>query len=138
MSIRTVIDSCVLRVALEGEGEANRKAIETLNDTNRKFMAVDFVALEVIPKPIFNKIQDQALFYKLFFDEAPIHVEVTSDVTNLALQLASEHNIGPMDSLIVSSAIIGGADELITMEKPTKPMYKVKEVKIISLYTQKS
>lgn len=133
MSIRTVIDSCVLRAALEGVGEANRKALEALDDTNREFMAVDFVALEVIPKPIFNKVQDQACFYQSFFDEAPIRVEVTSDVTNLALRLASEHNIGPMDSLIVSSAIIGGADELITMEKPTKPMFNVKALKVTSL-----
>ncbi len=135
MSIRTVIDSCVLRVALEGKGEENRKALEALDDINRVFMAIDFVALELIPKPIFNKFKEQACFYKSFFDDAPIHVEVTSDVTSLALRLASEHNIGPMDSLIVSSAIIGGADELITMEKPTKPMHKVKELKVTSLYT---
>lgn len=138
MSIRTVVDSCVLRTAFQGEGEANRKALDVLDDTNREFMAVDFVALEVIPKPIFNKFQEQADFYKSFFDDAPIHVEITSDVTKLALQLASKHDIGPMDSLIVSSAIIGNADELITMEKPTKPMYKVKEVKVISLYTPDS
>jgi predicted nucleic acid-binding protein len=138
MSIKTVIDSCVLRTAFEGKGEANRKAIEALDDTNREFMAVDFVALELIPKPFFYKFQDQADFYKSFFDGAPIHVKVTKDVTSLALRLASEHDIHPMDSLIVSSAIIGGADELITMEKQTKPMHKVKEVKIISLHTSKS
>ena len=138
MSIKTVIDSCVLRAALEGEGEENRKALEALDDPNREFMAVDFVALETIPTPVFNKYTDQASFYQSFFDNAPIHVNVTSDITKLALRLASEHNIGPMDSLIVSSAIIGGADELITMEKSTKPMHKVKEVKVISLYTPSS
>ena len=138
MTIRTVIDTCVLRTAFEGEGEENRKALEALDDANREFMAVDFVALELIPKPIFNKFKDQACFYKSFFDYAPIRVEVTSAITNLALRLASEHDIGPMDSLIVSSAIIGRADELITMEKPTMPMHKVKEVKVISLYTPKS
>jgi predicted nucleic acid-binding protein len=138
MAIRTVIDSCVLRNALEGKGEVHRKALEVLDDSNREFMAVDFVALELIPKPIFQKFQDQAVFYQSFFDNAPLHIEVTSDITKLALKLASEHDIGPMDSLIVSSAIISGADEFITTEKPTKPMHKVKEIKITSLYTPSS
>jgi predicted nucleic acid-binding protein len=138
MSIKTVVDSCVLRTAFEGTGEANRKAIEALDDPNREFMAVDFVALETIPKPIINNYKAQAFFYQSFFNNAPLRVEVTSYITKLAIKLASEHDIEPMDSLIVSSAIIGGADELITMEKPTKPMHKVKEIKITSLYTPSS
>ena len=125
MSIKTVVDSCVLRTALEGVGEANKKALEVLDDTAREFMAVDFVALETIPKPLFQKYQDQAFFYQSFFDNAPLRVEVTSDITKLALRLASEHDIGPMDSLIVSSAIIRGADELSTVEKPTLPMHRL-------------
>ena len=134
MSIRTVIDSCVLRVAFDGvEGESNKKALEVLDDTNREFIAVDFVALETIPVPTFNKKYDQVLLFQSFFDDAPFRAEVSSDTTTLAIRLASEHGIGPIDALIVSSAIIGGADELITMEKPTKPMFKVKEVKITSL-----
>ncbi|MCX5824351.1 MAG: type II toxin-antitoxin system VapC family toxin [Deltaproteobacteria bacterium] len=134
MSIRTVIDSCVLRAAFEGEeGEANKKALAVLDDTNREFIAVDFVALETIPIPTFNKRYDQVLLFQSFFDDAPLRAEVSSDITTLAIRLASEHGIGPIDALIASSAIIGGADELITMEKPTKPLFKVKAVKVISL-----
>lgn len=134
MSIRTVIDSCVLIAAFGGvEGEENNKALATLDDTNREFIAVDFVALETIPAPTFNKRYDQVHLFQSFFDDAPLRVEVSADVTALAIRLASEHGIGPIDALIVSSAIIGGADELITMEKPTKPMFKVKTVKITSL-----
>jgi predicted nucleic acid-binding protein len=134
MSIRTVIDSCVLLSAFEGvEGEDNNKALAVLDDTNREFIAVDFIALELIPKPTFNKREEQSLFFKSFFDDAPLHAEVSSGITTLAIQLASEHDIAPMDALIVSSAIIGGADELITMEKPTKPMFRVKAVKVTSL-----
>lgn len=138
MSILTAIDSCVLRNAVQGVGEDNRKALEVLDDENREFIACDFVALELIPKPTFHKIQDQVSFYQTFFDNAKLRVVVSQAVTDLALRLASEHDITPLDSLIVSSAIIGGADEFITSEKPTKPMYKVKEVKVVSLYTPKS
>lgn len=134
MPILTVIDSCVLRAAFEGvEGEANKKALAVLDDTNREFIAVAFVALETIPKPTFTKREKQAILFQAFFDEAPLHAEVSSKITTLAIQLASEYDITPMDALIVSSAIIGSADELITMEKRTKPMFRVKAVKITSL-----
>jgi len=134
MPILTVIDSCVLRAAFErGEGEDNNNPRAVRDDTNRECIAVDFVALETIPKPTFTKREEQALLFQAFFDEAPLHAEVSSKITTLAIQLASEYDITPIDALIVSSAIIGGADELITMEKRTKPMFKVKAVKITSL-----
>jgi len=137
MPIRTVIDSCVLRTAFEGiEGEDNKKALAVLDDTDREFIAVDFVALETIPKPTFNRRQEQVLIFSTFFNEAPIHAEVSTVVTNLAIELGSVYDLDPMDALIVSSAIISGADELITMEKPTKPMFRVKSIKIISLYSR--
>ena len=134
MPVRTVIDSCVLRSAFEGEeGEINKRALAVLDDTDREFIAVDFVALETIPKPTFNKRQEQALIFRTFFEEAPLHAEVSTAVTNLAMKLGCDYDIDPMDALIVSSAIVSGADELITMEKPTKPMFRVKSVKVISL-----
>lgn len=134
MPIRTVLDSCVLRTAFEGEeGDINKRALSVLDDTDREFIAVDFIALETIPKPTFYNRQDQVLIFSTFFTEAPHRAEVSTKVTKLAIELASEYDIQPMDALIVSSAIISGADELITMEKPTKPMFKVKAVKVISL-----
>jgi len=88
MPVRTVIDSCVLRTAFEGEeGEINKRALAVLDDTDREFIAVDFVALETIPKPTFNKRQEQALIFRTFFEEAPLHAEVSTEVTNLAIKL---------------------------------------------------
>ena len=138
MSILTFIDSCVLINAVQGVGEANRKALEILDDEDRKFIVSDFVLLEVIPKPTFNKIQDQVSFYQSFFNDVSTSIEISTAITTLAIQLSSEYDVAPMDSLIVSSAIVGGADELITMEKPTNPMHRVKEIKVISLYTPSS
>ena len=138
MSILTFIDSCVLINAVQGVGEANRKALEILDNEYRKFIVSDFVLLEVIPKPTFNKIQDQVSFYQSFFNDVSTSIEISTAITTLAIQLSSEYDVAPMDSLIVSSAIVGGADELITMEKPTNPMHRVKEIKVISLYTPSS
>ncbi|MBU0482832.1 MAG: type II toxin-antitoxin system VapC family toxin [Proteobacteria bacterium] len=137
MSIRTVIDSCVLIAAFQGEeGDANKKALAVLDDTNREFIAVDFVELETIPKPSFTKREEQVQLFQAFFDEAPIHAEVSSEITTHAIKLASLYDIGPMDALIVSSAVICKADEIITLEKPTMPMFSAKEIKITSLHSK--
>lgn len=134
--IRTVIDSDVLRYAFQGfEGEENLKALEVLDDQNREFVAVDFVSLELIPKPTFNRREDEVQLYQSFFSLAPVRAEVSSSTTSLAMRLAATHDINPMDALIVSSAIISNADEFITFEKPTKPMFRVKEIKVTSLRT---
>jgi hypothetical protein len=38
-----------------------------------------------------------------------------------------------MDACHIAAAIVGLADEFYTFEKPTKPMFRTKEVKVISL-----
>jgi hypothetical protein len=39
-----------------------------------------------------------------------------------------------MDALHIAAAIEAKADELVTTEKSTKPMHRVTEVKVVSLY----
>lgn len=54
-------------------------------------------------------------------------------ITQDAYQLACTYGIAAMDALHVAAALQIKADELITTEKPTKPMHRVKEIQIISL-----
>jgi len=58
------------------------------------------------------------------------------------LQLLNEDEIeqelaarrgGWMDALHVAAALQIQADELITTEKPTKPMHRVREIQIVSI-----
>jgi hypothetical protein len=39
-----------------------------------------------------------------------------------------------MDALHIAAAISVGAEEFITTEKPTKPMYRVTDIKVVSLF----
>jgi predicted nucleic acid-binding protein len=41
-----------------------------------------------------------------------------------------------MDALHAACAIVGGADELVTFEKPSKPFFRIprEELAIVSLY----
>jgi len=54
------------------------------------------------------------------------------------LQLLNEDEIeqelaARMDALHVAAALQIQADELITTEKPTKPMHRVREIQIVSI-----
>ncbi|NMC19429.1 MAG: type II toxin-antitoxin system VapC family toxin [Thermogutta sp.] len=50
--------------------------------------------------------------------------------------MASKYDITPMDALHVGAAAVAGVDELVTMEKPTKPMCKVEEVMVVSIHSE--
>ncbi|WP_313888452.1 hypothetical protein [Nostoc spongiaeforme] len=54
-------------------------------------------------------------------------------ITKDAHQLACIYSLAAMDALHVSAALWLKADELITTEKPTKPMHRVKAIQIISI-----
>ena len=41
--------------------------------------------------------------------------------------------IAAMDSIHVATALPAGADEFISVEKPTRPMFRVRDIHMISL-----
>ncbi|WP_292873330.1 hypothetical protein [Nostoc sp. LPT] len=50
-----------------------------------------------------------------------------------ASQIACTYGLAAMDALHVAAALQIKADQLITTEKPTKPMHQVTEIQIISI-----
>ena len=130
---KTYIDSGVLISAFQGTQAVSIRANRILNDENREFASSRFVQLEVLPKAIFNKQQDEAEFYETFFS-AVIHWATDLDHIILdAYQIACTYGLAAMDAVHVAAALQLKADELITTEKLTKPMHRVKEIQIISI-----
>jgi predicted nucleic acid-binding protein len=59
-----------------------------------------------------------------------------SDVASVVPQaqsIAAQYGIAAMDALHIASAIAIGAEEFITTEKNTKPMFRVTEIQMISI-----
>lgn len=50
--------------------------------------------------------------------------------------MASKYDMTPIDALHIGAAAVAGVDEFVTMEKPTKPMCKVEEVKVVSIHSE--
>jgi predicted nucleic acid-binding protein len=131
---RTYIDANVLIAAFQGDESISRAAMEVLTDPERALVVSDYLRLEVLPKPTFHKREEEIEFMKSVFDSASETIPSFPQVTAQALQLASEYDMTPVDALHVAAAVIGKVDELVTMEKPTKPMCRVKAVTVTSLY----
>lgn len=130
---KTYIDSGVLITAFRGIESIGIQANTILNDENREFLSSQFVKLEVLPKAIYNQQQDETDFYQTFFDAVSYWATDLEQITEDAHQLACIYGLAAMDALHVAAAIWLKADELITTEKPTKPMHRVKAIQIISI-----
>ncbi|MGC8907053.1 MAG: type II toxin-antitoxin system VapC family toxin [Desulfomonilaceae bacterium] len=131
---RTYVDASVLIAAFQGEGATAQRAFAILDDPDRTFIVSDYLRLEVIPKPTFYGRQEEIAFMEQALSQGE-NISTSSDLTEKPLEMASKYDMTPMDALHVGAAAIAGVDELVTMEKPTKPICKVGEIKVVSIHS---
>ncbi len=74
-------------------------------------------------------------FYSAFFNHPTLEycrewdrLEETADT------VARQYGLGAMDALHVAAASILGADELVTTERQSKPIYRNRLVEVVYLY----
>jgi len=106
-----------------------------LDDPDRKFVVSDYLRLEVLPKPTFHNKRGEVEFMQAVFENAE-NVKTSSELTGCALAMASKYDMTAIDALHIGAAAVAGVDEFVTMEKPAKPICKVKEVKVISIHSE--
>lgn len=133
---RTYIDANVLIAAFQGEEKVAQRALQVLADPNRSLVVSDYLRLEVLPKPIFQKRQAEIEFLQVVFDGAAENLSTSPEITGRALEYASKYDMTAIDALHVGAAAVAAVDEFVTLEKPTKPMCKVKEVKMVSIHSE--
>ena len=107
--------------------------MEVLDDPNRQLVVGDFPRLGVLPKPMFQKLTEEVQLMKAVRENAAENVACDSEVTEKAIKLASDYDVAPMDALHVGVAVTADVDEFVTLEKPTKPIYRVSEISVRSL-----
>jgi len=131
---KTYLDSGVLISAFQGIQSINIKANEILNDGNREFASSCYVQLEVLPKAIFNQKQDEIEFYETFFRAVNYWATDHQQIIEDAKQIARTYGLAAMDAIHVAAALQVNSDQIITTEKPTKPMHRVEEIQVISIF----
>jgi predicted nucleic acid-binding protein len=130
----TFIDSGVLVTAARGVEELSNKALEILESSDREFASSEFIKLEVLPKTIYYGQNAEAEFYETYFSAVTHWANNIEKITQDGYDIACEHGLAAMDALHIAAAILVGAEEFITTEKPTKPMYRVTSIKVVSLF----
>ncbi len=129
---RTYIDANLLIAAWRGEGEAGLEAIKVLDDPERELAVSDAVWLELMPKALYQRQDREREFYEAVFEQA-IHQPWDTGVLYNAHDFARRYGIAAMDAIHVANAQALGVDEFISAEKPTKPMFRVREIAMRSL-----
>jgi predicted nucleic acid-binding protein len=131
----TFIDAGVLIAAARGSLGNSPKALSFLDDPDRSFASSAFVRLEVLPKAVFHKKADESTFYEEFFRRVEVWAPLERELLDEALRVATEAGLSALDALHVAAALAVGADELITCEKPDKPVHRVRELTVRTIYT---
>ncbi len=90
---KTYLDSGVLITAFQGIQPISIRANQILNDENREFASSRFVQLEVLPKAIFNKQQDETEFYETFFSAVIHWATDLEQIIQKAHQIACTHGL---------------------------------------------
>ena len=130
----TFIDSGVLVTASRGVEDLSDKAISLLASVDREFASSVFIKLEVLPKAIYHRQTDEVEFYQTFFSAITYWADDTEKIIQGGYKVACKYGLAAMDALHIAAAISVGAEEFITTEKPTKPMYRVTDIKVVYLF----
>lgn len=129
----TFLDTGVLLEAARGNTLASARAVAILADPTREFVGSEFLELELLPKPIYFKRQVERKIYEDFFDNVSVWVATDPDITARALAEAGRYGLAAMDALHLAAALIAGAKEFITTEKPSKPIHRARGITITQL-----
>ena len=130
---RTYIDSGVLIAAARGRAPMALRALEVLDDPTREFVSSIFVKLEILPKAIYYKNEAEAEFYEAFFSGVTHWANPYETLIEEAFKEASATGLAALDALHVVSALSVGAEELVTSEKPDKPLHRTRLIKVVSI-----
>jgi predicted nucleic acid-binding protein len=131
--IRTFLDSGVLIAASRAAGVLGTRALALFNDSDRVFVTSEFVRMEIFPKAIYYKRQSEVEFYEDFFADAEHIVPISESLGHLAYTEACHAGLSGLDALHIAAAKFSGAEEFITTERPTKPLFRVIGILITSI-----
>jgi len=129
---RTYLDANVLIAAWNGDADTRAWARAVLDDPQRTFVVSEFVRLEVLPKPTFHRRASELVFMETILSMAE-QVVVEPALVTRALAMAGKHDLNPLDALHLAAAAQADVDELVTLERPEKPMCRQTEVRVFSL-----
>jgi len=124
----------VLIAAARGKGPVWAKALEILDDPERKFVSSIFVRMEVLPKAVFHRNEAEVHLYEAFFADAAVFAEAGEEFLEEAWREACASGLDAMDAFHICAAVSTSSDELITTERLGRSIHRTKAVRVVSIH----
>jgi hypothetical protein len=104
-----------------------------INDKQRSFVYSPFITLETLSLAVHygKKVKEQ--FYRQYINQCVLVSDNLSAIIQEAQRQAEKYGIASIDACHIAAAVVVSADEFCTFEKPTKPMFRTQEIKVVSL-----
>ena len=131
--MKTFLGSGVLMRAWKGEEAEAEAAGQVLEDPSRQLLTSEIIRLELLPKPLYFQQKDEEAFYEEVFRRSECD-KVDGVLYRNAFALAERYGLAAADAFNLASALRLQADEFVTTERPGKPMFRVKEVRVVTLH----
>ncbi len=91
--------------------------------------------LEVIPKAVYHQKDKEALFYRTYFDDPQTTIlSISDDLIEEAQTEAENLGLSAVDALHIVTARKAGVEEFVTGEKRTKPLFRVSDILVTSIW----
>lgn len=96
-----------------------------LDDPERSFVTSDYIRMEVLPKALYHRQSQEVLLYERFFSRAVQIVPPSVSLMQQAYTEACTFGLAALDAFHLAAAKFSGAEEFITTERPTTPLFRV-------------
>ena len=133
MPIATYLDSNCLIAIADFEIQRRAKVLHLLRDPQRSFIYSPFTTLETLSLAIHYRKSLREYFFRLYLNRCAAVSGNLPKILDEAHRQSEKYGIVGMDACHIAAAVVGGATEFYTFEKATKPMFRTKEIKVISL-----
>jgi len=130
--VKVFLDAGVLIGAFKGERDVREPAFAILDCPLIEFWYSALLRLEVTLQATHHKQVEELRFYNEYFRRAEMYGDLNRTL-EIAEPDAKRHGIGVVDALHVAAANLSNCVALITTEKPTKPLFRTKLVKVLTL-----
>jgi hypothetical protein len=133
LGIRTFLDASVLIAAYRGIPYQRNRPVAILNDSDRFFIASDFLSLETVPKAVYYGNRSEVEFYERYFAKVSDWIKDVESIVRIADAEAENSGLSAMDALHIAAAYLAEADVLYTLEGPGKPICRTSLVRVVSI-----
>jgi predicted nucleic acid-binding protein len=131
--VRTFLDAGVFLTAHDAGNEKSGLALQLFESPDRELVATNLLRLEIVPQAAFHKQRAEIEFYEACFGCISVWVDINKSLIAEAEREASRFGLHAIDALHIAAALKAGAEEFITTERVTKPLFRVSTLRVIRL-----